>query len=196
MDSLENKFEKSNIATPKERVLSSPHNEFKNFVGSSLKTNNTDKLILEVGCGKNPIVMKDESSKLKVYYLDPNLANNDQDFSSTIEKSKIGMKFDIIIMKNVLYHLVDPYLALNNLRSYLKDGGFFFLQDFSCEKDWKVDELFSHLIEGNFNHFILDHAKLLKFLGTYFKVELVESGHLHNPSIRSYNIKMSKVGSE
>ena len=44
----------------------------------------------------------------------------------TLSPQKVGNDFDLVIFNQTLEHLYDPLLAMRNLRSILKPGGFLF----------------------------------------------------------------------
>ena len=99
-----------------------------------------NKRVLEVGCAEGGLLDSFQSIGMDVYGLElsPERANLAKEKNSRLNIlvgditdpeliSKIGKKFDLIIMREVIEHVRDKESAFNNLNDLLNDGGYLFI---------------------------------------------------------------------
>jgi len=84
--------------------------------------------VLDVGCGEQPLrTLVEESGAL---YMSTDIAQNQSrtvdflvDISSPHANKTISGQFELIILSEVLEHVPDPYLALQNIKKLLAPSG-------------------------------------------------------------------------
>lgn len=122
--------------------------------------------VLEIGCGHG-----DNLSKLSSYGYDcvgiepdPNSKARQSDFKIPVydgtgespPEALRGEKFDCVMMSHVLEHCTDPVATLDNVKNYLKDDGFAYIEvpNIACA-DFKFTKLaWPHLdVPRHLNHF-------------------------------------------
>jgi|APSaa5957512535_1039671.scaffolds.fasta_scaffold01894_6 2-polyprenyl-3-methyl-5-hydroxy-6-metoxy-1,4-benzoquinol methylase len=90
---------------------------------------NLDKSVLDIGCGNGNFLKFINSLSVKAYGIEPDSASrkvatknsNCKVCSDTTQLNKL--KFDTIVMNNVIEHIADPIDFLIKLRPLLKKGG-------------------------------------------------------------------------
>lgn len=109
--------------------------------GAEISASTIDKLInkkgtiLEIGCGAGKLLLDCKKLGHSVFGIEPDpkarkvsLSKGLQVKDGTAENLPDRLQevyFDVIVMKHVLEHCLDPMLALSNLKKLLKPGGIF-----------------------------------------------------------------------
>ena len=106
--------------------FSSPREELLEFIPDKAK------LILDVGAGGGGLgrTLKEKRPWVEIYAVEPNpffasLCKNiyDSVFICNFEELELNMKFDAIIMGDVLEHMYDPWKALEKAKAFLRKEG-------------------------------------------------------------------------
>ncbi|WP_338873227.1 class I SAM-dependent methyltransferase [Spirosoma sp. SC4-14] len=126
----------------------------------SLLPNNSQQRVLEIGAGGGDtlVAIKERQLAIEVIGVDLFSLNNtnqtnsqiDQFLIADIEKDDLPFLngyFDVIICGDVLEHLVDPWLAVEKLSNYLKQGGSFII---SVPNIRNYRALFNIVFKGTF----------------------------------------------
>lgn len=165
----------------------------------TIPKNSRGGIILEIGAGSGETLLyaKKNNYASKVYGIElVKLVNTKQD-SPEIEKFCIGnietmlfpfedIKFDIIIMGDVLEHLINPYLMLKKLANYLtKDG--MVIASIPNIREW--DTMKTIFLKGDFKYVdsgILDKTHL-RFFTKKNMIQLFENNGFRVLEIKSKN---------
>tara|TARA_Y100001958_G_C21148691_1_gene485419 strand:- start:139 stop:1017 length:879 start_codon:yes stop_codon:yes gene_type:complete len=173
----ENKIKKKNLASAKMRKILSKI--------SKIDKHNT---VLDYGSGSGSLREVARELNLNYYAYEPSKERNLLDgekniFSSLQDLDNQKIKFDIIIINQVLEHLKDPLIVMNNLKNFCHSKSIIYVSvpNFNRSKEgsnflssWPYDIRFNHHTIAPFQHLHCFNAQsLIKLMANSgFKIKI------------------------